>query len=74
MHGSAPDIEGKDQANPLATVLTVGMMLTHLGFEGEEAMLTELVRRAIDERQCTGDVGGELGTKAVGEHILAGLS
>jgi 3-isopropylmalate dehydrogenase len=73
VHGSAPDIAGKDRANPLATVLTVGMLLTHLGFEGEEAKLIELVRRAIDERKCTADVGGELGTKAVGDWILAHL-
>ncbi len=70
VHGSAPDIAGKDMANPLATVLTVGMMLTFLGIEGEEARLMEIVRRAIDEKKCTRDVGGELGTRAVGAWVL----
>lgn len=73
VHGSAPDIAGKDRANPLATVLTVGMMLSFLGFDGEEERLTSLVRRAIDERKCTSDVGGELGTRAVGDWVLAQL-
>jgi 3-isopropylmalate dehydrogenase len=71
VHGSAPDIAGQDKANPLATVLTVGMMLTFLGFPEEEPRLVEIVRRAIDERQCTVDVGGTLGTRAVGEWVLA---
>lgn len=70
VHGSAPDIAGKDLANPLATVLTVGMMLTFLGFPEEEPRLIEIVRRAIDERRCTPDVGGELGTRAVGAWVL----
>jgi 3-isopropylmalate dehydrogenase len=71
VHGSAPDIAGQDRANPLATVLTVGLMLSHLGWPEEEARLTALVRRAIEEGKCTADVGGELGTRAVGEWIVA---
>ena len=71
VHGSAPDIAGKDLANPLATVLTIGMMCTHLGFEGEEARLTEIVREAVATGRCTRDVGGEMGTRAVGDWVLA---
>ncbi len=70
VHGSAPDIAGTDRANPLATVLSIGMMMSHLGFDEEEERLIEIVRRAIDERKCTPDVGGELGTRAVGNWIL----
>ena len=73
VHGSAPPLAGKDVANPLATVLTVGMLLTHIGFPDEEPRLTDLVRRAIDERKCTRDVGGELGTRAVGEWLVGQL-
>ena len=73
VHGSAPPLAGKDIANPLATVLTIGMMLTHLGFEGEEEKLTDIVRRAIDTGHCTRDVGGELGTRAVGDWVLSQL-
>ncbi|HJL17855.1 MAG TPA: isocitrate/isopropylmalate dehydrogenase family protein [Sandaracinaceae bacterium LLY-WYZ-13_1] len=74
VHGSAPDIAGQDRANPLATVLTVGMMMRHLGWPEEEARLTDVVRRAIDERECTADVGGELGTAAVGEWVLSQIT
>jgi 3-isopropylmalate dehydrogenase len=71
VHGSAPDIAGKDLANPLATVLTVGMMCTHLGWDGIEPELIGVVRRAIEGKHCTRDVGGELGTRAVGDWVLA---
>ena len=74
VHGSAPPLAGKNLANPLASVLTVGMMLSHLGFEGEEARLESIVARAIAERRCTRDVGGELGTREVGDWVLNELA
>jgi 3-isopropylmalate dehydrogenase len=70
VHGSAPDIAGKDKANPLATVLTIGMMLDWLGHTKADEELTGIVREAIDQKQCTVDVGGELGTQAVGQFVL----
>jgi 3-isopropylmalate dehydrogenase len=70
VHGSAPDIAGKDLANPLATVLTVGMMLTHLGVDGEEARLTGLVREAVAAGMTTRDLGGSRGTREVGAWIV----
>jgi len=73
VHGSAPPLAGKDVANPLATILTVGMLLSHLGYEGEEAKLTALVREAVETGHCTREVGGELGTKATGDWIVGRL-
>lgn len=70
VHGSAPDIAGQDKANPLATVLTIGMMCDWLGFAGVEEELTAIVKKAIDERMCTVDVGGTHGTKAVGAWVV----
>jgi 3-isopropylmalate dehydrogenase len=64
VHGSAPPLAGKDVANPFAAFLTVGMMMTHLGFEGIEARIEAAVKKAIDEEACTVDVGGKLGTRA----------
>ena len=69
VHGSAPDIAGQGQANPLATVLTIGMMMTQLGLGGLEAELTEIVRTAIDRGECTADVGGERSTAQVGDFV-----
>ena len=73
VHGSAPPLAGKDLANPIATFLTVGMMLTYLGFPGEEQRIEGACARAIDAMKCTKDVGGELGTRAVADHILADI-
>jgi 3-isopropylmalate dehydrogenase len=73
VHGSAPPLAGKDVANPLASVLTVGMLLTHLGLPEEEKRLEQIVARAIAEKKCTRDVGGELGTRAVGDWVIGEL-
>lgn len=74
VHGSAPSLAGKNLANPLASVLTVGMLLTHLGWREEEDRLQAIVRRAVAERKCTPDVGGDLGTRAVGDWVLSELA
>ncbi len=73
VHGSAPPLAGKDIANPLASVLTVGMLLAYLGFADEEVRLERLVARALAEGKCTRDVGGDLGTKAVGDWLVKEL-
>lgn len=74
VHGSAPPLAGKDLANPLASVLTVGMMLAHLGWPDEERRLETIVRRAIAEKISTPDVGGALGTRAVGDWVVSELA
>jgi len=73
VHGSAPDIAGRDQANPMATVLTVGMLMTHLGYPEDEALLVDVVRSTLAAGHGTGDIGGDLGTRAVGDLIVQGL-
>jgi len=74
VHGSAPPLAGKDLANPIASFLTVGMLMTHLGYPEEEARIEALCARAIAEDKCTKDVGGTLGTSAVGDWFLQALS
>ncbi len=69
VHGSAPPLAGKDVANPFAAALTVGMMLTHLGHTGLEALIEDSVRQCIRDMACTRDVGGTLGTRAAGEAL-----
>jgi 3-isopropylmalate dehydrogenase len=70
VHGSAPALAGKDLANPIATFLSVGMLLTHLGFKGEEQAIEHACAEAIRKRHCTKDVGGELGTNAAAQAIM----
>lgn len=74
VHGSAPALAGKDVANPLASILTVGMMLSHLGWPEEEKRLERIVAQAVATRHCTSDVGGTLGTRAVGDWVLGKLA
>ena len=64
VHGSAPPLAGKDIANPFASLLTVGMLLAHIGYPDEETRIERCVTHALDEGMCPGDVGGKLGTRA----------
>ncbi len=74
VHGSAPPLTGKDVANPFAALLTAGMMLGHLGWPEEEARVEKWVTTAIDERMCTVDVGGTLGTRAAAAWVREKLA
>lgn len=69
VHGSAPPLAGKNVANPFAAVLTVGMMLTHLGYPEEEARIEEAVGKALEAGKCTKDVGGSLTTDEAGAAV-----
>jgi 3-isopropylmalate dehydrogenase len=73
VHGSAPPLVGKDLANPIASFLTVGMMLAHLGWPEEEAQIEKACTAAITTGNCTPDVGGASGTRAVSDWILERL-
>lgn len=74
VHGSAPPLAGKDLANPFACFLTVGMLLAHLGWPEEERRIEGVIRQALEERRCTRDVGGELGSRAAAAHVLAEIA
>ncbi len=74
VHGSAPPLVGKDLANPFAAFLTVGMMLTHLGYPKHEERIERAIAWAIEDLQCTPDVGGALGTRAAAEWVRSHLS
>ncbi len=73
VHGSAPPLVGKDLANPIASFLTVGMMLAHLGWKEEEERIEKICAEAVATGNCTPDVGGKLGTKAVTDWVLERL-
>jgi len=57
IHGSAPDIAGQGIANPLATILSVAMLLRHsLGLEQEARAVEQAVAAALDDGYITGDI------------------
>ena len=69
VHGSAPPIAGKNVANPMGAILTVAMMLNHLGLAEEAAKIEAAVLEGVRQKKTTQDVGGALGTKEVGEWV-----
>jgi tartrate dehydrogenase/decarboxylase/D-malate dehydrogenase len=74
VHGSAPDIAGKGIANPLAAILSAGMLLDHLGLARNAAALRKAVAAVLKAgRPRTPDLGGEAKTAAMTEAVLAAL-
>jgi 3-isopropylmalate dehydrogenase len=79
IHGSAPDIAGKGIANPLATVLSVALLLRHsLGLEAEARAVEAAVWRTLEDGVVTGDIAapGERSatTAEVGTAVAARIS
>lgn len=78
IHGSAPDIAGEDKANPIATVLSVAMMLRYtLGLEAEAKNIEDAVEKTLQQGWRTGDIAtaGEkvIGCREMGRHIIENL-
>jgi 3-isopropylmalate dehydrogenase len=71
VHGSAPPLAGKDVANPMAAILTLAMLLDHVGAPEAGAAVDRAVREAVAAGVTTGDVGGSSGTRAVGDWIAS---
>jgi 3-isopropylmalate dehydrogenase len=77
-HGSAPDIAGKGVANPLATILSVAMMLRHsLDRPEQAARIESAVSRALAQGLRTADIGRPgnptIGTRAMADAVIAAL-
>lgn len=78
VHGTAPDIAGKGLANPLATILSVAMLVEHaLGRRDLALAIERAVENTLSAGHRTGDIarGGEkvIGTAAMGDAVLAEL-
>jgi 3-isopropylmalate dehydrogenase len=78
-HGSAPDIAGKDVANPLATILSVAMMLRFTLDQPEAAARIErAVQAVLKSGLRTADIWSEgtqkVGTRAMGDAVVAALA
>lgn len=85
IHGSAPDIAGKDLANPLATILSAAMLLRYsFGLETEAKDVENAVNAVLDAGWRTGDIAGDVeavkaagklvGTKKMGELVVEYLN
>ncbi|WP_346176207.1 3-isopropylmalate dehydrogenase [Streptomyces cuspidosporus] len=71
VHGSAPDIAGTGKADPTATVLSVALLLRHLGYEAEAARIETAVAEDLAERsgevpRTTDEIGDALAARVSG--------
>ncbi len=78
IHGSAPDIAGQNRANPLATILSVAMLLRYtLDQPGMAGRVERAVNQVLDEGLRTADIMSdgmtEIGTDAMGDAVVAAL-
>lgn len=78
IHGSAPDIAGQDKANPLATILSVAMMLRYtFSLQKEADAVEEAVRKTLDDGWRTADIFSEgtklCGTRAMGDAVVGNI-
>jgi 3-isopropylmalate dehydrogenase len=78
IHGSAPDIAGQDKANPIATILSVAMMLRYsFGLLKEAEAVEQAVNTVLDGGYRTGDIMSEgmrsIGTSEMGRLICEAL-
>ena len=73
VHGSAPDIAGKNLANPLALIMASGLMLDHIGLHADAARLSKAIDKALADGQKTRDLGGKLGTSEMAKAIVERL-
>ncbi|MNC93855.1 Homoisocitrate dehydrogenase [compost metagenome] len=74
VHGTAPDIAGKDIANPTAAILSAVMLLRHIG----QGVVADRVEKALSEvlrekKHVTRDLGGEAGTQRFAAAVIEKL-
>jgi 3-isopropylmalate dehydrogenase len=74
VHGSAPPLAGRDEANPIGAILSAALMLDTLGRRDDAERINRAVESAVLDGAMTRDVGGKLGTRAAGDAIHQRLS
>ena len=71
IHGSAPDIAGKQMANPLASIWSASQMMDFLGYENYGKLILKGIERVLIEGEAlTPDMGGTATTEEVGEAVV----
>ena len=73
VHGSAPDIAGRNIANPIGQIWSGAMMLEHLGHKGAGDAIVRAIETVLVEGPRTRDMGGTASTQELGKAIAEGL-
>ena len=73
VHGSAPDIAGKNLANPTALLCSAVLMLRHLGEDGVADRVMGAIRQTLADGVKTRDLGGTASTTEYTEAVVARL-
>ncbi len=73
VHGTAPDIAGKDIVNPIGAILSASMMVRHLGHKEMADAIEGAVSSTLRAGECTRDLGGSLSTHEVGDAVAKRL-
>lgn len=74
VHGSAPDIAGRNIANPIGQIWSGAMMLKHLGHkEAGDAIVKAIEDVIADKKSLTRDMGGKASTQELGKAIAAAV-
>jgi 3-isopropylmalate dehydrogenase len=73
VHGSAPKYAGTGKANPFGAILTMALLLEHLGHRFEAEAIENAVAACVREGKATSDVGGTLTTQAAGDAVCERL-
>ena len=72
VHGSAPDIAGKNVANPIAQIWTGAMMLDHLGHPDAARAVVTAIEKVVEEaKTVTRDLGGKASTTEAADAVAA---
>lgn len=71
IHGSAPDIAGKEVANPIASILSLALLLEDHNYKEQSKVIKEGIKYLLQENIVTQDLGGSYTTSEVGNHLVA---
>jgi methanogen homoisocitrate dehydrogenase len=73
VHGSAPDIAGKNMANPIATLRSAAMLVSHLGDADGAVRVESAIGQVLASGIRTRDIGGSAGTREFGDAVIRAL-
>ncbi len=74
VHGSAPDIAGKNIANPIGQIWAGAMMLNHFGYKNAHDCILESIETVLSKKKFrTNDLGGDASTKECGDAITENI-